>query len=86
VRFLACGTPVAVGGTNQFLEWPESAAPRITPGPPAPADIARVLAQAASGGAIWEERRRAARAAYEAGHRPEDTAREMIKFLEGLEP
>ena len=33
VRFLACSTPVAVSGVHQFLEWPESAAPRITPGP-----------------------------------------------------
>ena len=84
VRFLACGTPVAVGGTKQFLEWPESAAPRITPGPPAPAEIARILAEAASGGATWEEHRRAARAAYESGHRPADTARQMIGFLETL--
>ena len=84
VRFLACGTPVAVGGTSQFLEWPESAAPRITPGPAAPAEIARVLGEAAAGGAGWVERRRAARAAYEKGHRPADTAREMIEFLETL--
>jgi len=81
VRFLASGTPVAVGGSHQFLEWPESAAPRITPGPPAPAEIARTLAEAASGGANWEERRRAARAAYEADHRPADTARQMVEFL-----
>jgi glycosyltransferase involved in cell wall biosynthesis len=86
IRFLACGTPLAVGGTNQFLEWPESAAPRITPGPPAPAEIARILAEATSGGATWEERRRAARAAYETGHRPEDTARQMVGFLETLGP
>ena len=84
VRFFACGTPVAVGGTNQFLEWPESAAPRITPGPPAPAEIARVLAEAAARGAGWEERRRAARIVYEKGHRPADTARQMINFLETL--
>jgi hypothetical protein len=69
---------------KQFLEWPESAAPRITPGPPAPAEIARVLGEAASRGAGWEERRRAARAAYETGHRPADTARKMIEFLETL--
>jgi glycosyltransferase involved in cell wall biosynthesis len=86
VRFLACGTPVAVGGMKQFLEWPESAAPRITPGPPAPAEIARVLGEAASRGAGWEERRRAARVAYETGHRPADTARKMIEFLETLGP
>jgi len=86
VRFLACGTPVAVGGTKQFLEWPETAAPRITPGPPAPAEIARVLGEAAAGRGGWEERRRAARAAYENGHRPADTARKLIEFLETLGP
>ena len=84
VRFLACGTPVAVGGLNQFLEWSELAAPRITPGPSAPAEIARVLAEVAAGGAGWDERRRAARAAYEKGHRPAETAKKMIKFLETL--
>jgi glycosyltransferase involved in cell wall biosynthesis len=82
LRFLACGTPVAVGGLHQFLEWPVSAAPRITPGSSAPADLARILARAESGGEGWAQRRIAARAAYEDGHRPADAADELIRFLE----
>ncbi len=83
IRFLACGTPVAVGGLRQFLEWPEAAAPRITPGPSAPADLARLLAEAAAGGEVWQARRRAARIAYEAAHRPADVAERMVEVLEG---
>ncbi len=83
VRFLACGVPVAVGGARQFLEWPESAAPRLTPGPSAPAELARLLAQA--GGDDWRHRRVAARAAYEKSHRPEDVANQMVGFFNRLE-
>jgi glycosyltransferase involved in cell wall biosynthesis len=81
VRFLAAGTPVAVGASRQFLEWPEEAAPRLTPGPSAPAEIARLLAWARKGGKAWEKRRRAARAAYEANHRPADAAGAIVDFL-----
>ena len=81
LRFLACGTPVAVGGLRQFLEWPEAAAPRITPGPSAPAELARLLGQAAAGGELWNRRRLAARATYEAGHRPTDAADQLLSFL-----
>jgi glycosyltransferase involved in cell wall biosynthesis len=84
IRFLACGTPVAVGGVRQFLEWPESAAPRITPGPSAAADLARVLSEAAASGEGWAVRREAARAAYEAHHRPAKTADTMIEFLASI--
>jgi len=83
VRFFACGTPVAVGGVRQFLEWPEPAAPRLTPGPSASADLARLIANAALGDG-WDERRRAARATYESNHRPSDTARDMVEFLQTL--
>ena len=83
VRFLACGTPVAVGGARQFLEWPEPAAPRLTPGPSAAADLARLLGTI--GGDGWAERRRAARAAYEGQHRPADAARSLAAFLASLE-
>ena len=82
VRFLACGTPVAVGGVKQFLEWPETAAPRITPGPSAAADLGRILAEAAALDDRWTIRRIAARAAYESDHRPEDTADTMMDFLD----
>lgn len=84
VRFLACGSPVAVQGARQFLEWPEAAAPRITPGPSAPAEIARLLASAAAGGDKWAERRSAARAAYLGGHRPRDAAAAILEFLARL--
>ena len=82
VRFLACGTPVAVGGRRQFLELPEAAAPRLTPGPSASADLARLLVEAARGGPGWEERRVAARRAYEASHTPEKAAEQLVAFLE----
>jgi hypothetical protein len=80
IRFLACGTPVAVGAIRQFLEWPEPAAPRLTPGPSCPADLTRVLASVGDQG--WGMRRRAARHAYEASHRPEDSARHLVGFLD----
>ncbi len=82
IRFFACGTPVAVGGLHQFLELPEPAAPRLTPGPSAPAELARLLAVAAEGGNAWARRRKAAREAYEAGHTPERAAEQLLTFLE----
>jgi len=82
VRFLACGTPVAVGGRHQFLEIPEAAAPRLTPGPPASADLARLLFEVSRGGQGWETRRLAARRAYEADHTPEGAADQLVSFLE----
>jgi glycosyltransferase involved in cell wall biosynthesis len=81
VRFLACGTPVAVGGIRQFLEWPPLPAPRITPGPSAAADLARLLQQAAVDRAGWRQRRSAARALYEAHHRTDDYAVRLLEFL-----
>jgi glycosyltransferase involved in cell wall biosynthesis len=82
VRFLACGTPVAVTGLHQFLEWPEAAAPRITPGPSSAADLARLLGQVATGGESWSRRRTQARATYDARHRPDRVAGELIAALE----
>jgi glycosyltransferase involved in cell wall biosynthesis len=84
VRFMAAGTPVAVSGLRQFLEWPERAAPRITPGASAPAELARLLADAQAGGKAWELRRSAARTVYEANHRPADVAQSVVDFLENL--
>ncbi len=83
-RFLACGTPVAVGGLRQFLEIPEAAAPRLTPGPAAAADLARVLASVASSrrDGSWALRRLAARAAYEARHRPDEAAAGLAEFVQ----
>jgi len=84
VRFMAAGTPVAVSGLRQFLEWPEDAAPRITPGASAPAELARLLGNAQAGGKAWERRRRAARAVYEESHRPGEVAKAIVAFLEDL--
>ena len=82
LRFLACGVPVAVGGLRQFLEWPESAAPRLTPGPAAAADLARVLSRVNRDG--WKERGIAARKCYESSHRPEHSASQILDFLGNL--
>jgi glycosyltransferase involved in cell wall biosynthesis len=84
IRFLACGTPAAVIAQRQFLEWPEAAAPRITPGPPMTAEIARLLRRV-SEDVNWKDRRTAARAAYEDGHTPEHAAKAMVNFLASLE-
>jgi glycosyltransferase involved in cell wall biosynthesis len=84
LRFLACGTPVAVNGLNQFLEWPAEAAPRITPGPSAAADLTRLIVEACDAANGWPDRRRAARAVYAAGHRPQQVARELVTALEEI--
>jgi alpha-1,6-mannosyltransferase len=81
VRFLAAGTPVAVAGHRQFLDLPERAAPRITPGPSAAAELARLMASAGGNGDEWRSRRAAARRAYERGHRPADVAEALLGFL-----
>ena len=80
LRFLACGTPVAVIGERQFLEWPEKVAPRITPGPSAAADIVRVLTHKILG----EHQRLEARGIYEQNHRPEMAAHRLLDFLNTL--
>jgi glycosyltransferase involved in cell wall biosynthesis len=82
LRFLACGVPVAMGGGSQFLEWPESAAPRITPGPSAPAELARLIAGIDD--PAFSARRLAARAVYESSHTPEKVAEQLIDFVCGL--
>ena len=86
LRFMACGTPVAVVGGRQFLEWPESAAPRVVPGPCAAASLARVVLdcwRTRSDGA-WERRRSMARRTFLERHRPESAAVALLGFLEGL--
>jgi glycosyltransferase involved in cell wall biosynthesis len=82
LRFFACGVPVAVGGNRQFLELPEAAAPRLTPGPSAAADLARLLAEI--GTTRWADRGRAARSTYLESHRPAQAARAMVEFLASL--
>lgn len=82
LRFLACGVPVAVGGIRQFLELPEAAAPRLTPGPAAAADLARLLAGV--GQDRWSDRGISARKCYETNHLPEHSARQMLSFIQAL--
>jgi len=87
VRFLACGAPVAVGAVHQFLEWPVEAAPRLTPGPSAPAELARLLVRLHEEARpdASDERRRKARRAYETGgHRPAEVAGRLVRFVEKL--
>lgn len=83
LRFLACGVPVAVGGRRQFLELPERAAPRLTPGPAAAADLARLLAEISEPG--WADRCQASRAFYEDSHRPKLSAEQLIAELQRLQ-
>ncbi len=73
LRFLACGTPVAVTGLHQLLEIPPAAAPRLTPGCEA-ADLLRLLLQLAARRPRAGVRRAEARRAYDAGHRLERAA------------
>jgi hypothetical protein len=83
IRFFACGTPVAVTGVRQFLEWPEAAAPRVTPGPSACADLVRLLREAAEDGPRWAQRRAAARGAYELEHLPAAAAEQLLAAIDG---
>ncbi len=81
LRFLACGTPVAVSALHQFLELPEAAAPRVTPGPSATAELARIVFRAHSDRGEWESRRAAARRVYMADHTPEVAADQLVAAL-----
>ena len=81
LRFLACGTPVAVSALHQFLELPEAAAPRVTPGPSAAADLARIVRQAHTDPAGWKLRRSAAREVYLSEHTPRSAAGQLVSAL-----
>lgn len=84
LRFLAAGTPVAVTGRRQFLEWSELAAPRLTPGPSSAGELARLLLEAAANGGTWRARGRAAREVYEQRHRPKLGAAELVRALDEI--
>jgi glycosyltransferase involved in cell wall biosynthesis len=86
LRFLACSTPVAVTGLHQLLEWPEAAAPRLTPGAATAAELARLLATVDQGrrDGSWQQRREAARQSYESGHKPAQAAESLARFLDTL--
>ncbi len=69
-----------------FLELPEEAAPRLTPGPATAAELSRLLLELAADrdGESWRRRRRAARSTYERENRPEEVADSLLEFLERL--
>jgi glycosyltransferase involved in cell wall biosynthesis len=79
LRFLAAGTPVAVAGYHQFLEFPAAAAPRIAPGRAGVADLVRVAAALAGSPAARAEARSAARNAWvDGGHEPSLAAAALL--------
>jgi len=83
LRFLACGTPVAVTGHRQFLELGSEAALRVTPGPSATADLTRILYNWTADPNGVADRRQAARRLYEDdGHRPAAVAESLVSWLE----
>jgi hypothetical protein len=73
-----------VTGLNQFLEWPEAAAPRVGPGASSAPDLSRLLVEAAADRGFLDRRRGAARTAYEMRHRPGDVARQLVQALESM--
>jgi glycosyltransferase involved in cell wall biosynthesis len=84
LRFVACGTPVLVSGRAQFLELEERAAPRVTPGPSARAEVARWVVRLARQPNELAERRRAARDLYERCHTLGRSAQRLASWLEEL--
>ena len=85
LRFLAAGTPVAVAGYRQFLEFPAPAAPRIPPGSAGVAELVRVAGLLAGSS---DERRAARRAAKDAwkrgGHEPATAAAAVLAAVAEL--
>jgi glycosyltransferase involved in cell wall biosynthesis len=85
LRFLAAGTPVVVAGHRQFLELPEDAAPRVTPGRAGIAELVRVVAVMARGADRRSAARLAARRAWESGgHEPGRAAEGLLRAVEEL--
>jgi glycosyltransferase involved in cell wall biosynthesis len=86
LRFMAAGVPVAVSGYRQFLELPESAAFRLTPGAAGAVDLVRVVARLARDpGAVAAARVAARRSWEDGGHPPEQAAVALVAALEDLE-
>jgi glycosyltransferase involved in cell wall biosynthesis len=85
LRFMAAGVPVAVSGYRQFLELPESAAFRLTPGAAGAVDLVRVVAWLAHDPGVLAAARAAARRCWEdGGHPPEQAAGALVAALEEL--
>ncbi|MDD5564255.1 MAG: glycosyltransferase [Thermoanaerobaculaceae bacterium] len=79
LRFLAAGTPVAVAGYRQFLEFPAAAAPRIAPGRAGVGDLVRVAAALARDPSARSASRNAARQAWvDGGHEPRLAAAALL--------
>ncbi len=83
LRFLACGTPVAVSALPQFLELPERVAPRLTPDCEA-AELARLLVAAWRDPTVLAGRRQAARTHFLENHTLERTAHAILQALDRL--
>jgi len=72
LRFLAVGTPVAVSGYGQFLEFPRVAAPRLAVGRRGAVDLVRLWARMSGDTQLRRAMRdAAARAWRDGGHDPE---------------
>jgi glycosyltransferase involved in cell wall biosynthesis len=85
LRFLASGTPVAVAGFRQFLEFPSDAAFRVTPGRAGVADLVRLIAWLAGDREARRRARATARRAWEeGGHAPEHAAKRLLAAVEEL--
>ncbi len=85
LRFLASGTPVAVAGYRQFLEFPAAAAPRIAPGRAGVGDLVRVAAALAGSAAARSAARDAARNAWvDGGHEPRLAAAALLAAARAL--
>lgn len=84
LRFLACGTPVAVSALPQFLELPPAVAPRLTPGCEA-AELGRLLLAASRDRSVLGRRREAARRHFLEHHTLELTAAGMLQAVERVE-
>ena len=85
LRFLAAGTPVAISGFGQFLEFPADAAPRIAPGRAGVADLVRLMALLAVDREARRRARAAARSAWERGeHDPARAASRLVAAMQEL--
>ena len=85
LRFLAAGTPVAVAGYRQFLEFPAAAAPRIAPGRAGVGDLVRVAAALAGSSEARSAAREAARGAWvDGGHEPSLAAAALLAAARAL--
>ncbi len=80
LRFLAAGRPVLVSGYGQFLEFPEEAAKRLSPGPAGVADFVRWVV--ALRGRSWTQACRAAQRAWQEGeHEPQRAAARLLQAV-----